>query len=232
MFLFFDLFPMPAGIFAPVGTSLYLNRALLDFTNIKDASLIVGKYNLLTDPVVNCQLGMAEDIQRVFRGETVVIAEFSPPVQDLFDSGVIKEKPFESAIMDIYLYPIRSEDKLAYVVCVLIVKSVYQGTPDAAKAKEYIDIHWREAYDQYALAKSLNMSISQLYNIFKELVGVAPGDYYKQVKVDHIKKKLQDKNLTISEAFAACGEDSRGWIAKVFKEITGYSPRAYRAKIK
>jgi len=232
MFMFFNMFPMPVEIFEPDGTLVYINRALLDFYSIRDASLVVGKYNLLTDPVLNGRLDMGEALQRVFKGETVVFADFSPPIQDLFDGGVIDEKPFESAIIDIYSYPIQSDDKLSYVVCVLIVKSVYQGTPDVARAKEYIEAHWREAYDQHALAKSLSMSVSQLYSLFKEHVGMAPGDYYKKVKVDHIKEKLINKNLTITEAFAACGEDSRGWIAKVFKEITGLSPREYRASIK
>ena len=60
---------------------------------------------------------------------------------------------------------------------------------------------------------------------------MTPGDYHKKVKVDHIKEKLEDKNLSVKEAFAACGEDSRGWLSKVFKEITGLSPKQYREKL-
>jgi len=58
-----------------------------------------------------------------------------------------------------------------------------------------------------------------------------PGDYHKRVKVNHIKEKLADKNMMIAEAFAACGEDSRGTYARVFKEVTGTSPKEYRASL-
>jgi YesN/AraC family two-component response regulator len=49
--------------------------------------------------------------------------------------------------------------------------------------------------------------------------------------VERIKEKLADKSLSIKEAFAACGEDSQGWMAKVFKEITGINPSDWRQKV-
>ena len=94
--------------------------------------------------------------------------------------------------------------------------------------REYIDTHWQEEYDPKTVAKSANMSVSQLYIIFKQHVGMTPGSYHKKVKVDHIKEKLADKNLLIKEAFAACGEDSQGWMLRVFKEITGVTPKQFR----
>jgi methylphosphotriester-DNA--protein-cysteine methyltransferase len=58
---------------------------------------------------------------------------------------------------------------------------------------------------------------------------MTPGEYHKKVLVEHIKEKLSDKNLSIKEAFAACGEDSQGWIAKkLFKDIAGITPKQFR----
>jgi len=53
-------------------------------------------------------------------------------------------------------------------------------------------------------------------------------DYYKKVKVDHIKERLRDKSLNIAEVFALCGEDNRGALGRTFKELTGMTPRGYR----
>lgn len=231
MFQFFDMFPIPIEIFAPDGTSVYLNRALLELNNIPDANLIVGKYNLVNDPVCNDQLGLREGIQRAFRGETVELKDFPAPIQDLVDRGVIEGKPYEAVFMDLYLFPVWNGDQLAYVVNIFVVKRMYQGRPDVAKAKEYMNSHWQDEFNPNAVAKAVNMSTSQLYSLFKQHTEMAPGDYYKKCKVDHIKEKLEDKTLTIAEAFAACGEDSRGTYARVFREITGVSPKEYRMNI-
>ena len=230
LFQIVDMFPIPIEIFEPGGTSIFLNRAGMEVNNITDSGLIVGKYNLLNDPVCNDQMGLREGIQRAFRGEIVSYTDFIPPIQDLVDRGIITEKPYEKAFMDLFLYPVWNREKLAFVVCVFIVKSMYQGRPDVMKAKEYIDKYWERDFNPVSLAKSVNMSVSQLYKLFKQHTGLTPGDYYKKCKVDHIKEKLIDKNLSIKDAFAACGENSRGTYARVFKEATGISPTQFRAQ--
>ena len=72
------------------------------------------------------------------------------------------------------------------------------------------------------------MSVAQLYKIFKQHAGMTPGKYHLQCKIEHIKEKLSDKNLTIKEAFAACGEDGNGWISRVFKKVTGMTPKEFQ----
>ena len=249
-----DKLPVPIEIFTPDGVSIYLNRACLELNNVKDAGLIVGKYNLLKDPVCMDQLGYREELQRAFRGEEVIIKEFPVPIQDLVNRGIIDKKPFETATMDLSLYPVwepesqteasdkaLTEDpqvpfpedrKLFFIVCVFIVRSLYLGRPDIAKAKQYLDEHCHSEYDAHAAAKSANMSVSQLYNIFTKHTGMTPGDYHRRAKVEYIKEKLLDTNLSVKEAFASCGENSRGWILKLFKETTGMTPTEFRTEFR
>ena len=227
VFQFMDMFPFHIEIFTPDGTAIFVNRAALEFNNITDANLIIGKYNVLKDPVLNFQMNLHDPIHRAFEGE-IVSGTYSPPVQDLVDRGIITEKPFESASMDFYFYPVWNINELDYVVSVCVVRNFYQGRSDVARAKEYIDTHWQGEYDAQAVAKSVNMSVTQLYKLFKQHTGMTPGDYHKNAKVEHIKEKLADKNLSVKEAFAACGEDSRGWILRVFKDITGMTPTEWR----
>jgi len=230
LFQILDMFPIPIEIFEPGGTSVFFNLASMELNNVSDANQIVGKYNLLNDPVCNDQMGLREEIRRAFRGETISIPDFIPPIQDLVDRGIISEKPFEKAFMDLFLYPVWNGEKLAYVVCIFFVKNLYKGRHDVLKAKEYIDKYWYHDFNPHSLARSVNMSVSQLYRLFKQLAGVTPGEYYRKCKVDHIKEKLLDKSLTISQAFSSCGENSRGAFARVFKEITGMSPRKFRSQ--
>jgi len=225
-----DMFPIPIEVFALDGTTVFLNRALMELANVKDRNLAVGKYNILKDTVCMDQLGYREEIERAFKGETVVAKGFPVPIQDLVERGVTGEKPFEAATMDIYFYPVWKDEKLVLIVCVFVVRNLYFGRPDVARAKEYIDTHWQEEYDSHAVAKSVNMSVAQLYGLFHKNTGMTPGDYYRNCKVEHIKEKLADKNLSVKEAFAACGEDSRGAYAKIFKKITGQTPTEFREK--
>ena len=228
LFQILDMFPVPIEIFEPGGTSVFFNRAGLELNNIKNPGLLIGKYNLLNDPVCNDQMGLREEIRKAFLGETIAVVDFIPPIQDLLDRGVTKEKPFEKAFMDLFMYPVWNGEELVFIVCVFIVKNMYRGRPDVLKAKEYIDNYWYRDFNPKSLAKSVNMSVSQLYKLFKQDTGLTPGDYYKKCKVDHIKEKLIDKSLTIKQAFSACGEDSRGAYARVFKEVAGISPSRYR----
>ena len=226
----FDAVSIPVEIFDSGGTVVFANRAILELYGVMDACLVVGKYNLLNDPVCNDRMGLREIIKKAFCGEPVTIPDFRPPIQELVDSGVIKEKPWESASMDVHLSPARDKDNRLFVVCVCIVKSIYRGKPELARAKEYISANWRSKFDPQTTAESLRMSVTQLYRLFKQHEGMTPGAFHKHCKIEHIKEKLNDKNLNIKEAFKACGEDSRGYIFHVFKEATGITPTQYRAK--
>ena len=223
-----DMFPIPIEIFAPDGTTVYHNRASLEMVNCKNPSLHVGKYNLLKDKICMDQLGYRDDFLKAFKGEMIIVKGFPAPIQDLMDRKIINEKPFEAATMDLYFYPIWKDEKLIFVVCVFVVRNLYIGRPDVAKARKYIDSHWKEEFDFHAVAKHVNMGVTQLYGLFHKHTGMTPGDYYRSCKVEHIKEKLADKNLSVKEAFAACGEDSRGAYSKVFKKLTGFSPSEYR----
>lgn len=227
-FQFFDLLPTPIEIFDADGTSMYVNQAAMVMSGCTDASLLIGKYNLWKDPVCNEICGK-DVIDRVFRGEAVTFSDFPAPIQDVLDRGVIETKPWESATMDLFFLPIWDGGQFVCTICFFTVKSMYMGRADVAQTKEYIDKHWQDRFDPKEVAKSVSMSVRQLYSLFRQHTGMTPGSYYKQVKVDHIKERLLDKDLTIAEAFAACGEDSRGTYARVFKEIVGMSPKEYRA---
>jgi len=66
--------------------------------------------------------------------------------------------------------------------------------------------------------------------MFKQFSGMPPNAYYQKIKVEKIKEKLLDPNLTIAQAFAECGVDSKGTYLRCFKEITGQTPTEYRQK--
>lgn len=232
MFQLLDHFPLPFEIFAPDGYCVFVNRAFLDMNGIPDAALVLGKYNLLQDPVCDKIFGH-DTIERAFRGEILFCADFAAPIQDLVNRGVTGDnKPYEAAFMDVHLFPIREGERLAYVAGVFLIKNIYKGRPEIARAKAYIDSHWLEAYDAGAVARAANVSQSHLAALFRQHTGTTVLGYYKQRKVDHIKETLADRNLSIAQAFSFCGEDSRGAFARIFKALAGMTPREYRMSLK
>jgi len=232
LFQAFDMFPFPMEVFAPDGMSVFLNKAAIKLDHITDPYQVIGKYNLLTDPVCNDEMGLRDGIQRAFRGESHVWYDIITPIWDLVKRDAVEEQPYEKVFADWYLFPVMKDKKVVFVVFVFVVKHLYLGRSDVAMAKEYIDTNWQKEYDAEAVARHVNMGVTHLYKLFKEHTGMTPGDYHKKVKVERIKEKLADKNLAIKEAFAACGENSRGWMSKVFKKTTGMSPLAYRDSLK
>ena len=228
VFRLFDNFPLFIEVFAPDGTSIFMNRVGMELINVKDASLIVGKYNLLDDPVCNDQMGLRDMIQKAFSGEAVVLYDVTAPVQDLVDRGVVSEKPFEKSYMDWYLNPVKHNGELVFVVFVCVVKKLFYGRADLTRVKDYMDSYCQKKFDPAVVAKALNMSERQLYKLFSKHTGMTPGDYHRKCKIERLKEKLADKSINVKEAFLACGENSRGNIAKVFKKMTGMSPSKYR----
>jgi len=232
VFRLIESFPMPIQVFAPDGLLVYSNRAFLNFHNIPDVNAILETYNILHDPV--CDELFGHDIlEKAFRGEAIPWYKSSlVPVQDFLNRGIVKERPYESAFVDITFYPVWDDDKLAYVVNIMIIKSVYQGNPVVAKAKEYIDSHWKDEFDADAVAKAVYISPKHLCDLFKQNTDMRLADYYKKIKVDHIKERLSDKSLFITEAFSLCGGNNRGAAGRTFKELTGMTPKEYRDSLK
>jgi len=225
----YNTFPIPIEIFASDGTVIYANRAKLELNNIKDANLLVGKYNLRNDPVSLEIIGQ-KDMDRIFNGETVTIQNFPAPIQDLVDRGVIDEKPWEAATMDLSLFPVWDKGIFVCTVCLFFVKNTYQGKAEIIRAQEYMQEHWLEDFDRDKIAKVANVSAYHFSRVFKQYAGMSLHDYYKQIKVNKLMEKLCSPNLTISQAFADCGVDSKGAYLRYFKEITGMTPSEYRKR--
>ncbi len=199
--------------------------------NVTGPDQIVGKYNILKDPVVNDELGLREYVQRGFDGETISVSDVKVPLDDLSKRYETNDALFDvfALYSDITCFPIwDKEQKIAYVVNIFITKSLYQGRPDIARAKEYMDRYWQEEFDLTKVAESVNLSIYHFARLFKKHTGETPYSHYKKIKVGKLKEKLRDKNLSISEVYAACGVDYSGSFAKIFKEIVGMSPSEYR----
>lgn len=226
-----ELFPYMIHVFAPDGTTVFVNEAVRKQYGITTELLeetIIGKYNVLKDPAVTSNIPLSV-LQRAFRGETIYCPDIKIPLSVLAERYGVQDYDMEAMYQDITNFPIFDDaGQVAYVVGIQTVRRVYRGKEEIERAKEYIETHWLDAFDINEIAKAAGLSRTHFSRLFKKHTGITPHDYYVNFKVSRIKDKLSDSNLSISQAFAACGLDYNGHFAKVFKKKTGLSPSQYR----
>ncbi len=226
-----EMFPYMIHVFAPDGTTVFVNEAVCKQYGITRELLeetIIGKYNVLTDPAVASEIPPSV-LQRAFQGETVYCPDIKIPLKVLAERFGGQDYDMEAMYQAITTFPIFDDaGQVAYVVGIQTVRRVYRGKEEIERAKEYIESNWLDAFNINETAKASGLSRTHFSRLFKKHTGMTPHDYYVKFKISRIKDKLSDSNLSISQAFAACGLDYNGHFAKVFKRKTGFSPSQYR----
>lgn len=223
-----EFFPYPIQIYAPDGTSVLVNKAMLAEYDVISPEMVVGKYNVFKDPDV-IATGQLQALKRAFSGETVFFPDVRVPLEGIADRYGIQDFDVEAIYQDITVFPILDDEKrVIYVGAFLINRRVYRGKDEIEKAKEYIESHWLDRFDSGETAKAARLSKAHFTTLFKKHTGITPHEYYINYKISKLKEKLLDTNLSITQAFAACNMDYSGHFARVFKDKTGLSPSAYR----
>jgi len=225
-----EFFPYPIQIFSPDGTALMINKASLEMIGIKSMESHVGKYNVFKDPIVH-KLGVTEQIRQVLTGRTVYLTNFNAPYQDMIRYFNVVDKNIQTISADITCFPLLNADgRVECFAAVFIIKKIYMGKEEIARAREYIETHWQKPFDLNETAKAACLSKAHFAKLFRKHTGVTPHEYYTNYKIGKLKEKLMDTNLSITEAFAACNMDYNGHSARIFKEKTGLTPSDFRKK--
>jgi len=223
-------FPYPMHICAPDGTMLLANDAYLKFAKISNPERLYKKHNILLNPNLE-RWGVKDFVLRAFQGEAVYAYDVKVPYQEIIERlGDNQELIFESLFHNMTALPIRDKDnQLEYVVFIFATSRSYQDREEIIKGKEYIDSHWKEDFDIEKLAEIVHMSRYHYIRLFKQNTGMTPYSYYQDVKINKLKEKLCDVNLSITQVFNECGLDYNGKLVRKFKERFGMTPTQYRA---
>jgi AraC-like DNA-binding protein len=225
-------FPYPMHIAAPDGTLLEANEAFLNFFKVSGNDKIFRKHNVLQDPDLE-KWGIREHVAKAFQGEIVQVYDIKVPVQDLVKRFSNRELAFEEIYQNITSFPIYGDtQKIECVVTVFITSRLYIGQEAIIKGKEFIDTHWKDKYDIDKIAAHVYMSKYYFTRQFKKHVGMTPYAYYQEMKLEKLKEKLCNKNISVSQAFAECGLDYSGYFSKLFKEKVGMTPSQYKSSEK
>jgi AraC family transcriptional regulator len=95
---------------------------------------------------------------------------------------------------------------------------------------DYIKANLSQDLSILDLATLTGMSESHFSRSFKQSVGIAPYHYLMQQRVERAKQLLEKPSINISTIALDCGFANQTHITKVFRQMTGMTPKAYQKR--
>lgn len=79
------------------------------------------------------------------------------------------------------------------------------------------------------LAHDLNLSRSRFTHLFRAHVGLSPGRFVRNARLERAAALVRDSTFSIKEVMAAVGFSDPSHFARDFRRYHGVSPRRFRA---
>lgn len=99
-------------------------------------------------------------------------------------------------------------------------------------AVRYIESHYDAPLRVPELAELCHISPSYFYECFKREIGMSPIEYKNKIMIHHAERSLVDHPETsIEELSERLGFESSIYFRRLFKAITGKTPREYRKTV-
>ena len=119
----------------------------------------------------------------------------------------------------------------------LVYASALLSTPSWSRREQIvhqvrynIQGSWMEAIDLKKMSTELNVSYTWFRKAFREVMGISPGQYHLNLKLEKAGQMLQNTNLSIEEIALKAGFESLFHFSRIFKKKMQVSPSEYRKK--
>ena len=110
----------------------------------------------------------------------------------------------------------------------LMVQDAEAEPPLVRRARAYIIGHQADPIDLDNVAKAMHVSTFYFCKMFKKATGLTFTEYLGRVRIEKAKALLLNPHLRISEIAYDVGFQSLTHFNRVFREITGEAPTAFR----
>ncbi len=89
---------------------------------------------------------------------------------------------------------------------------------------------WNEALDMEKLAQEQKISYALFRKSFKEILGISPGQYHLNLKIEKAALMLKETDYSIAMVAQKAGFESEFYFSRIFKKKMGISPGKWRKK--
>lgn len=204
-------------------------------------SFVLAETGLLDGKVATTHWGMTEQFRERYPKVTLKPELLITDYGDLFTAGG------SNACFDIGLYLVRKYcgldvarklaktflhdlDRVSQAPWIAFQCQRGHTDKEIRRAQERLESHYAEAYNFDDFARELGMSRRTFERRFKAATGDSPLQYLQRMRVEAAKRMLETENLNFDEIAYAVGYEDRSFFSKVFSQIAGLTPKAYRQK--
>lgn len=133
--------------------------------------------------------------------------------------------------MERFFHPAHYEavlHRLVSEVCEAIRTQKHANDPIIEFTLEYVQMNYHQDLTLDTVAKPLNITGGYLSTYFKEKTGKNFIDYVHEVRIREAKRMLLETDWKIQDIAGRCGYPYLNSFNRIFKKMTGMSPREYR----
>jgi AraC-like DNA-binding protein len=117
---------------------------------------------------------------------------------------------------------------LVYASALLSEKSRSRQEQIINAIRYKIHQNWTDNLDMEKLASEQNVSYVWFRKAFKDIMGVSPGQYHLNLKIEKAAQMLKETNLLVSEVAYKTGFESEFYFSRIFKKKMEIKPSDYR----
>ncbi len=110
----------------------------------------------------------------------------------------------------------------------LLTNTRMQALMRVMPALEYIQQNYHEDIDRHVLAKRAHLATSRFHELFKQALHVTPILYRNRLRFQEARRLLESTKDPIQVVAEQVGFEDAFHFSRMFKQVYGMSPRAYR----
>lgn len=96
------------------------------------------------------------------------------------------------------------------------------------KMEQYIKEHFQEDLSLKKMASLFYLNASYFSVFFKNNTGKNFNEYLTELRIEHAKELLSEKNLKIHQIAFSCGYSDSSYFCRIFRKTTGVTPAEYQ----
>jgi AraC-like DNA-binding protein len=142
------------------------------------------------------------------------------------DAVIAEETPVHGALV--------SAAVLGFLARLVERSRVLQGElgtglhPAVVRAIAYVDRHVRDPITTAALSRHAYLGQGRLCQLFREQLGMTPGQYIAEAKARMAERLLLNPSMTVSDVATSLGFSSVSYFSRFFRKHCGTNPAATR----